>query len=71
MHGGAKMTTKSSKIIYAAGLAISVIIIITFGGSSTEKTIGIVGSAIIFVLGMGFSFLIEQGEDEDEKIVEK
>ncbi len=69
------MTTKSSKIIYTAGLAIFVIIIITFGGSSTEKVIGIVGSEIIFVLGMGFSFLIEQNEDEDdnneEEIVEK
>ncbi len=79
MHGGAKMTKRSDTVTNITAFVLFVLLIIaivtplltteaSIKGDSTGLIIGMVGSAIVLILGLGFSFLIEQNEEKEEKI---
>jgi len=69
------MTKRSGTVTYIAAFVLLVIAIVTplltteasIKGDPTGLIIGIVGSAIVLILGLGFSLLIEQNEEKEEK----
>ena len=68
MHGGATMTTKSGTMVCFTGLTLLMIVIATVISAKTGHLLisnCAIGSGIVFILGSGFGFLLEQNEKKE------
>lgn len=53
-------------VMFAITISTVISILITAATKDIVMTIGSAGAGIVFILGLGFSFMIEQKEDEEK-----
>jgi len=61
------MTTRSGKMVFWTAftlLVVTIVIVVSEMTGNLLASIGIIGSGIVFMTGMGFSLILEQNEEK-------